>query len=178
MSTSSKRTSPSTLGDDPTPNAENAASRSAKQAKLETSLDVHEARVCQEDEDVNLFAEVDNSNRRASLAASNSGSDVAAVVHFMKTKIIDLEAKISQMQGQTNVSGDSAPASFLNGDGSQIGNVMADESHQPVPEEPAAKRKPAIPLLNRVPWVPFKNSYPEEVPYAIDILIVMQTIPK
>jgi hypothetical protein len=176
MSPSSKRTSPSTLDDHSSPKAE--TSRSAKQAKLETSLDVHEARITQEDGDTRPNAETDNVNRRTSLAASGGDADVAAVLHFMKAKIIDLEAKLLQMQGQAAVSGEAAPASFLNGDGSQFDNAMAEEFRQSVLEEPAVKRKPAIPMLNRVLWVPFKNAYPDEDPYAIDVLMVMRTIPQ
>jgi hypothetical protein len=176
MSPSSKRTSPSTLDENSSPNAE--TSRSAKQAKLETSLDVHETRITQEDGDTRPNAETENINRRASLAASGGDADVAAVLHFMKAKIIDLEAKLSQMQGQATVSGEAAPTSFLNGDGSQFDNAMAEEFRQSALEEPAAKRKPAISMLNRVRWVPFKNVYPDEEPYAIDVLMVIRINPQ
>jgi hypothetical protein len=94
----------------------------------------------------------------------------------MKAKIIDLEAKLSQMQGQATAAGESAPASFLNGDGNQFNNATGEEFRQPALEE--AKRKPAIPMLNRVQWVPFKNAYPDEIPYAIEVLMVLKTNPQ
>jgi hypothetical protein len=150
-------------------------SRSAKHAKLDSSVDVHETRVAPEDEEANPQADLDNINRRASLAASNGDADLATVLHFMKAKIVDLEAKLSHMQGQANIPGEPPPASFVNGDGTQFDNAIGEEFHQSAPEE--AKRKPAIPMLNRVPWVPFKNAYPDEDPYAIDVLMVRKTIP-
>jgi hypothetical protein len=173
MSASIKRTSPSTLDDGSSPKAE--TSRSAKQAKLDTSVDVHETRIPQENEYTNLHAETDNINRRASLAASSGDADLATVLHFMKAKIVDLEAKLSHIQGQTTTSGESDPSSFVNGDGNQFDNAMGAEFHQLAPEE--AKRKPAIPMLNRVPWIPFKNAYPDEDPYAIDVLMVLNDYP-
>jgi hypothetical protein len=173
MSTSIKRTSPATLDDGSSSKAE--TSRSAKQVKLDTSVDVHETRIPQEDEDTNLHAKTDNINHRAGLTASSGDADLATVLHFMKAKIVDLEAKLSHIQGQATISGESDPSSFVNGDGNQFDNVMGAEFHQSAPEE--AKRKPAIPMLNRVPWIPFKNVYPDEDPYAIDVLLVLKTIP-
>ena len=173
MSTANKRAPPSFLDDESSPKAENSTSRSMKQAKFETSLDVHESRIILEDEDANLYSELDNINRRASLAASSN----EATLNFMKAKIIDLEAKLSQMQGQAPVPGETAPAPFLNGDESHFDNGIP-ELHQSGPEVPPANRKPAKPMLNRVPWVPFKNFYPDEDPYAIDVLMVLKTIPQ
>jgi hypothetical protein len=174
MSTANKRAPPFLDDDDDSsPKAENSTSRSIKHTKLETSLDVHESRIILEDEDTNLYSELDNINRRASLAASSN----EATLNFMKAKIIDLEAKLSQMQGQAPVSGETAPAPFLNGDESHFDNGMP-ELHQLDPEVPPANRKPAKPMLNRVPWVPFKNFYPDEDSYAIDVLMVLKTIPQ
>lgn len=173
MSSTSKRTSPSTLNDDSSPKAE--TSRSAKQAKLETSLDVHETRVVQENGDQKPCAEIDSTNRGASLAAPDPDADDATVLRFMKAKIIDLEAKLS-MKGQATVPGEIGTSSLLNGDGIRFDNGIAEDFCQSVEEKPAAKRKPAIPMLNKVPWVPFKNVYPDEDPYAIDVLLVRDTI--
>jgi hypothetical protein len=175
MSPSSKRTSPSTLDDDPSTQAD--ASRSTKQTKLETSLDVHETHNAQDDQNARLHTEAEIIKRRASLAAAGGDADNTALLHFLKAKIIDLEAKLSQMEGQGDVSGETAHPSFINGDGGQFETATAEEFHQPVPGEPTVKRKPAIPMLNRVPWVPFKNAYPDEDPYAIDVLLVMKPAP-
>ena len=136
--------------------------RSVKQVKLETSQDVHEHRSLLTDTNPN--AEQDISP--PSLAASVGNVDYAAVLNFMKAKIMDLEAKLSQMQG--SAPGESTP--FINGD-RHFDSIMTGLA----PGEQSVKRKPARPVLNRVSWVPFKNLYPNEDVYAIDILVVLRT---
>jgi len=168
MSTSNTMISSSSLENHSGPGAESPTLQLGKQA---SSRDVHETRSTHVDPELNSYAEIENINRRASIAAAGADADVAATLYFMKAKILDLEAKLSQMQGQALVSVESGSAPFANGDGTHFDNVTTG-LHEMALEEPEAKRKPAKPLLNRVPWVPFKNFYPEEDVFAVDVLMV------
>lgn len=161
MATNSKRASSPTLEDDSSPKTESPMPRPVKQVKLETSIDVHESRYLLADD--NTASEQDR--RRLSVALPPTDIDHAAILNVMNAKIIDLEAKISQLQAPVAL--DSAP--LINGVG-QFDNIITDL----VPDEPPAKRKPAMPMLNRVAWLGFKNLYPDEAVYAIDVLVVIQ----
>lgn len=158
MATNNKRLPATTEEDDFNPNNDSPMSRPVKQIKLEKSLDIYESHKIPTDSN-QLFED----NRRPSLADVPGDAENAAVLTHLKAKIIDFEAKLSQMQNPA--AGEHVP--FLNGD-TQFDIFVAPHP----PKEPLAKREPARPMLNRIPWLNFKNFYPNEAVFAIDVLIV------
>ena len=131
--------------------------------KLERSLDVHETRNLLVDPDAN--AEQDE--RRVSIAGRASEADNAAILNVLKAKILDLEAKLSQMPSGIPTE----PTPFYDEDKGHFDQVMRELA----PEASSAPRKSARPMLNRVSWVPFKNLYPDEDVFAIDVLMVLKS---
>jgi len=168
MSTSNIMIAPSSRDDVSDPKFEGPALDSARQP---SSRDVQEASVTQRCGELNSHAAMDSINLHASLAAVDADADVAATLSFMKAKILDLESKLSQMQEQVFIPAKSASAPLSKGNGSHSDKVTA-KSPELALEKAEVKRKHAAPLLNRVSWVPFKNVYPDEAVFAIDVLMV------
>lgn len=166
MSTSTKRTS--SFGADenlsPVLFPKSPMSRPAKQARLDTSLDIHALGPLSSTTDTNVGA--DQERYRAN-SITTVGDDVDnASLSVLKAKIKDLETKL--LQKYASGSNDFSP--FPNGDMDHI-----DEITEAITKEPAVQRRPAKPLLNRVSWVAFKNLYLDEEVYAVDVLMVLNT---
>lgn len=100
-----------------------------------------------------------NSLRRPSFSKMNDGDPSNLLIH-LKGKIIDLEAKLALLHTQE-------PSASLAG----LNVLSTTETAELLPDE-NVKRKPAKPKLNRIGWLDFKNFYPEEDTFAIDVLMV------
>lgn len=106
-------------------------------------------------------------DRRLSLLnglASDGGSNdhmAELELNFMKAKMIEFEARLSQLHNAQTSSDD-----FKFANGADFEDMHLDGI--PPPERVKAPRIPCKPEVNRIPWVPFKNLYLDEKVYAID----------
>ncbi|KAI9683767.1 MAG: hypothetical protein M1822_005957 [Bathelium mastoideum] len=144
--------------DDGSSTRESTPPRAVKQTKLEQSLDVHKTL----DSSANPIAKAEQDKHRASITGLASDADNVALLNALTAKVIDLEAKLSQMHARVPPE----PNTF-DEDKGPLDHSLTELA----PDASPAHRKPAKPMLNRVSWVSFKNLYLDEDVFAIDVLM-------